>query len=131
MSERKPTYHTFRLYLRQPLRLYFQNYIRLVREERFHGRLSVNFLIWSVLATANLIDTLVTYYVFANGGVEVNPAMAFLCTKFGNISLAFYKGILLGVLLIFLPLIKGFYQKLLAFTTVVYIILVFSHMLRF
>jgi hypothetical protein len=78
-----------------------------------------------------LVDILYTYYAFSLGGVEANPAMAFLCTKFGNISLAFYKGIMMGILLILLPFIRGIYQKFLIFTSFVYIILVISHIIRF
>jgi hypothetical protein len=87
--------------------------------------------LWIILTIANLIDVLVTYYVFAQGGVEANPAMAHLSSKFGNISIAFFKGSLLGVLLFLLPFIKEIYQKALMIVCFVYVALVVSHIIRF
>ena len=96
-----------------------------------NGSIRINFLLWFVLFTANLIDLLVTYYAFSKGAIEANPAMSVLIYKFGNISLAFFKGALLGMLLILLPYIKNFMRKCLMFSCSVYVILVFSHIIRF
>ena len=126
-----PNYRSFKLYLNHPVDLYIHRYCELVRENRFRGRLSWNFLLWYILAATNLIDTLVTYYVFAKGGIEVNPAMAFFCVQFGEISIAFFKWIVLGMLLVLLPLIRVYLQKLLYLASVFYIVVVFTHVLRF
>jgi len=96
-----------------------------------NGCIQINFLLWFILFTANLIDLLVTYYAFSKGAIEANPAMSVLIFKFGNISLAFVKGALLGMLLIMLPYIKKFLRKCLMFSCSVYVILVFSHIIRF
>lgn len=117
--------------LLHPLYFYFKSYFNTIKEEGFRSNLTQNIVLWLFLVIANFVDILVTYSIFAKGGIEVNPAMAFLCTKFGNISLAFYKGILLGALFILLPLIKAIHQKFLIFTCFIYIILLFSHAIRF
>lgn len=115
----------------QPVRFYLLNYRRMVLEERFRGYLGINLLLWIFLVVANIIDIQVTYTVFAGGGIELNPFMAFLCTTFGNISLAFYKGICLGILFILLPFVRNAYQKLLILSCIVYAVLMVSHWIRF
>ena len=122
---------TVSFHLLQPLRLYFLDYYQAVREQGFTGYLRINLLLWLFLAIANIIDIQVTYEVFSNGGVEANPLMAFMCTKFGNLSLAFYKGTLLGVLFFLLPFIKAVFQRLLILTCFAYVILLVSHWIRF
>ena len=96
-----------------------------------NGNLRINLLLWLILFVANLIDLLVTYYAFSKGAVEANPAMSALCVKFGEVSLAFYKGLLLGILLFLLPYIKRYLLGLLAFSCSVYAVLVLSHIIRF
>ena len=91
----------------------------------------INLALWAFLFVTNLIDLIVSYSVFSQGGVEANPAMSFLCSNFGNISLAFYKGFLLGALFILLPYIKNRLQYLLIFTCFAYVVLVISHIIRF
>ncbi len=93
--------------------------------------LRLNVALWSVLFITNLIDLGVTYTAFQYGAVEANPFMAFLCTKFGNIALAFYKGLSMGILLFILPFVKKGMQKLLAVVCGIYILLVVSHLVRF
>lgn len=131
MSAIKQTSNLSKPSLLHPLYFYFRSYFTTIKMEGFKSTLAQNIGLWLLLVIANIVDILVTYYIFANGGVEVNPAMAFLCTKFGNISIAFYKGILLGALFILLPLIKAIHQKFLIFTCCLYIILLFSHAIRF
>ena len=131
MNTLKPTSCEDGLSLLQPVLSYFRDYVQLVKVEGIRGFLSVNLLLWSILAVANSIDIYITYTVFSKGGFELNPAMAFLCSKFGNLSLAFYKGILLGVLFVLLPFIKLAYQKFLIFACFAYIVLVISHAIRF
>jgi len=131
MNSVRRTSNSSILYFLHPLCFYFKSYFTTIKNEGFRSHLSQNIVLWLFLVVANIADILVTYSIFAEGGIEVNPAMAFLCTKFGNISLAFYKGILLGALFILLPLIKAIHQKFLIFTCFIYIVLLFSHAIRF
>ena len=94
-------------------------------------RVKFNLTLWFFLCITNLTDLIVSYSLFSKGAIEINPAMSFLCSHFGNISLAFYKGFLLGALFILLPFIKNKLQILFISTCGVYLILVFSHILRF
>jgi len=94
-------------------------------------RLKWNVLLWSILAICNLIDILVSWHVISEGAKEANPLMDFFYSKFGSISFAFIKGALLGMLLMLLPFIKEGLQKLLLFACTVYILLMFSHLIRF
>ncbi len=100
-------------------------------EENNLTRVKLNLTLWFFLFITNLTDLIVSYSLFSQGAVEINPAMSFLCSRFGNISLAFYKGFLLGALFILLPFIKNKLQILFISTCGVYLILVFSHILRF
>ena len=113
--------------LRQCLR-YYRNVWIVQIKDRY---LRINILLWLILVVGNLLDLLVTYYAFSQGAIEANPFMFFICTKYGNLALAFYKGLLLGVLLFLLPFIKNIFQKGLIFSCSVYILLVISHIIRF
>lgn len=114
-----------------PIGVFVKEYFRFFKKVSSTKTFKINFVLWIILTVANLIDILVTYYVFAQGGVEANPAMAHLSSKFGNISIAFFKGTLLGVLLFLLPFIKEIYQKALMLVCFVYVALVVSHIIRF
>jgi hypothetical protein len=100
-------------------------------EQHNVARVRINLFLWTLLLITNVIDLIVSYSLFSHGAVEMNPAMSILCSQFGNISLAFYKGFLLGALFILLPYIKNKLQYLLLSTCSVYIVLVVSHMIRF
>jgi hypothetical protein len=117
--------------LSMPIGVFLKEYFRFFKKVSSTKTFKINFVLWIVLTVANLIDILVTYYVFAQGGVEANPAMAHLSSKFGNISIAFFKGTLLGILLFLLPFIKEIYQKALMIVCFVYVALVVSHIIRF
>ena len=100
-------------------------------EQNNIASVKINLALWIFLFLTNLIDLVVSYSLFSQGAVEVNPAMSVLCSQFGNISLAFYKGFLLGALFILLPFIKKRLQYLLIFTCLAYIVLIISHIIRF
>ncbi len=100
-------------------------------EQNNVAHVKINLLLWSLLSMTNLIDLIVSYSLFSRGAIEMNPAMSILCSRFGNISLAFYKGFLLGALFILLPYIKNKLQCLLLLTCSAYVMLVVSHIIRF
>ena len=91
----------------------------------------LNIVLWSILMLTNLTDIIFSYKIFSEGGVEINPLMSALCTKFGNVALSFYKGFILGVLFILLPYVKNKLQSFLLLSCIAYIILVISHVIRF
>ncbi|MBN2029660.1 hypothetical protein JW824_05390 [bacterium] len=101
------------------------------REQNNLTRVKINLTLWFFLCITNVTDLIVSYSLFSRGAIEINPAMSFLCSHFGNISLAFYKGFLLGTLFILLPFIKNKLQILLISTCGIYLILVFTHIMRF
>ena len=117
--------------LSMPVGVFLREYFRFFKEVSSTRTFRINFILWLILTVANLIDILVTYYVFSKGGVEANPAMAHLSSRFGNISIAFFKGALLGILLFLLPFIKEIYQKALFIVCSCYVILVITHIIRF
>ncbi len=86
-----------------------------------------NIILWMILVFTNLVDIMYTYYVFSKDGIECNPILIFMCSKFGNISIAFFKGFLLGFLFLLLPFIRGWLQKLLFFPCLVYCILIITY----
>ena len=108
-----------------------KNYFSWLSEIGHQKYYRTNLLLWFALVSTNIIDLVYTYHVLSRNGVEYNPFMAFLCSNLGNISLAFYKGLLLGMLFILLPFIQNRLQKLLCFPVVVYVILTISHLIRF
>ena len=131
MNKFQHTRSTFKIFNSNVISDYLREYRNTWIVQNNNGCIQINFLLWFILFTANLIDLLVTYYAFSKGAIEANPAMSVLIFKFGNISLAFVKGALLGMLLIMLPYIKNFLRKCLMFSCSVYVILVFSHIIRF
>jgi len=112
---------------RQCLSQYRDIWIFQIKERYFR----LNILLWLILVVTNLLDLLVTYYAFSKGAIEANPLMFLLCTNYGNMAMAFYKGLLLGMLMFLLPFIRNFLQKCLIFSCSVYVILVISHVIRF
>ena len=96
-----------------------------------HENIRLNILLWLILFTANIVDLIVTYHAFSLGAIEANPAMYVIAKHFGDIGIAYFKGLMLGALFILLPFIKKGLQKFLIFTCVVYVILVISHVVRF
>lgn len=113
----------------KPLSLVLQHYRQLWSSE--NPVIKTNLFLWLVLFVTNIIDLIATYYAFSLGAVEANPAMDAVIKNFGDIGLAFYKGLMLGGLFIFLPFINKRIQKFLVFTVFVYIVLTISHMIRF
>ena len=131
MNEFQHTRSLFKIFNSNVISDYLREYRNTWIVQNNNGCIQINFLLWFILFTANLIDLLVTYYAFSKGAIEANPAMSVLIFKFGNISMAFVKGALLGMLFILLPYIKNFMRKCLIFSCSVYVILVFSHIIRF
>ena len=93
--------------------------------------LVINIALWVFLFITNMIDILVSYKAFSEGAVEINPFMAVIYHNFGIVGLAFYKGFLIGVMLVLLPVIKKRLRILFIFTCFVYAALTISHIMRF
>ena len=111
--------------------VYLKSYFRDLSKISSCSYYKVNLLLWFILLSTNVIDMVFTYYVIQGNGVEMNPFMAFLGSTFGNISMALYKGLLIGVLFFLLPYVVQYLQKLLYVSVIVYVLLVFSHFIRF
>ncbi len=110
---------------------YIRAYKAAWRLERNIHSIKLNLILWTVLFVTNIIDIIITYYAFAKGAVEANPAMYLISKHFGDVAITFYKGFFLGVLFILLPFIKKRLQKFLIFACIVYILLTLSHLIRF
>ena len=108
-----------------------KSYFTFLRGKQQESYFRTNLLLWALLVVANIIDLAFTYSVLSRNGAEVNPAMLLLIRNFGAVSIAYAKGLLLGILFMLLPFIRDFLQKMLFVPVIVYTVLIVSHVLRF
>jgi hypothetical protein len=83
-------------------------------------------LLWIVLVITNAIDIWATQYSLNLGCVELNPLVKLFCTKTITY-LAIYKSLLLFVLLLLIPYIKGLTLILLKICCCIYVFVVVYH----
>lgn len=112
-------------------RQYLKSHLRAWLRASQQSGVQINHVLWMVLLVTNLIDLSASDHAFSRGLVELNPIMSALYLRFGNAGLALFKGFWLLALLLLIPYIRGWTQKPLAFSGLVYLGLAISHLIRF
>ena len=90
--------------------------------------LRTNLLLWLLLVVTNVTDVLASRHALARGATELNPIVALLLDHHGMTGLVVVKGLWLILLLMLLPYIRGWVQRLYALVALAYLVLSAYHL---